>query len=49
MIYDINIFNANIKLSVFCENYNILIIIEDYDNFKIQIIKTKKLIKIFFN
>ena len=45
---DINIFNTNIKLNVFYENYNFLIIIKNHDNFKIRIIKTKKLIKKFF-
>ena len=45
---DINIFDANMKLKVFCENYNFLIVIENHDNFKIRIIKTKKLIKKFF-
>ena len=47
-MYDINIFNINIKLSVFYKNYNFLIIIKNHDNFKIRIIKTKKLIKKFF-
>ena len=49
IIYDINMFNTNMKLSVFYENYNFLIIIENHDNFKIRIIKTKKLIKKKFN
>ena len=46
-MYDINIFNANIKLNIFYKNYNVLIIIENHDNFKIQIIKIKKLINFF--
>ena len=37
------------KLNNFYENYNILIIIENHDNFKIQIIKIKILIKKNFN
>ena len=48
MMCDINIFNTNIKLNIFCENYNFLIVIKNHDNFKIQIIKIKKLIKFFF-
>ena len=44
---DINIFDINIKLNFFCENYNVLIIIKNYNNFKIRIIKMKKLINFF--
>ena len=32
---NINMFNANMKLSVFCENDNVLIIFKNNDNFKI--------------
>ena len=49
IISDINIFNASIKLSVLYENNYILIIIENYNNLKIQIVKLKKLIKKFFS
>ena len=45
---DINIFNINMKLSVLCEGDNILIILKNNDNFKIQIVEIKKLIKQFF-
>ena len=40
MINDVNIFNANIKLSVFCENDCVLIIFKNYNNFEIRIIKS---------
>ena len=36
---DINVFNASIKLNVFCENDYVLIIFKDHDDFKIRIIK----------
>ena len=42
---DVNVFDINIKLNVFYENDYILIIIKDYNNFKIQIVKSQKLIK----
>ena len=45
---DVNVFNANIKLSVFCENDYVLIIFKNYNDFKIRIVKSQKLIKIFF-
>ena len=45
---DINVFNASIKLNVFCENDYILIIFKDYNNLKIRIIKSQKLIKKVF-
>ena len=32
---DINIFNINIKLNIFCENDNVLIIFKNNNNFKI--------------
>ena len=45
MIDDIDIFNINIKLNVFCEGDNVLIILKNNNNFKIRIIEMKKLIK----
>ena len=45
---DINVFNANIKLSVFCESDCILIIFKDHDDFKIRIVKSQKLIEKVF-
>ena len=45
---DVNVFNANIKLSVFCENDYVLIIFKNYNDFKIRIVKSQKLIKNFF-
>ena len=48
MINDINVFNANIKLSVFYENNCILIIFKNYNNFEIRIVKSQKLIKKVF-
>ena len=32
---DINVFNANIKLSVFCEGDYVLIIFKNYNDFEI--------------
>ena len=40
MMNDVNIFNVNIKLNVFYENDCVLIIFKDYNDFKIQIIKS---------
>ena len=40
--------NTSIKLSVLCESNCVLIIIENYSNLKIQIVKSKKLIKKIF-
>ena len=48
MINDVNIFNVNIKLNVFYESDYVLIIIKNYNNFEIRIIKSQKLIKKFF-
>ena len=48
MINNVNIFNANIKLSIFYKNDNVLIIFKNYNNFKIRIIKSQKLIKKIF-
>ena len=45
---DINIFNINIKLSVFCESDYVLIVFKDYNNFEIRIVKSQKLIKKVF-
>ena len=41
-------FNASIKLSVFCENDYVLIIFKNHNNFEIQIIKSQKLIEKIF-
>ena len=40
MMSDINVFNANMKLSVFYENNYVLIIIKDHNNFEIRIVKS---------
>ena len=48
MMNDINMFNANIKLCVFCESDYVLIIFKNHDNFKIRIVKSQKLIKKIF-
>ena len=48
MISDINVFNINIKLNVFCENDCVLIIFKNYNNLKIRIVKSQKLIKKIF-
>ena len=45
MINNINVFNASIKLNVFYKNDYVLIIFKDYNNFKIRIVKSQKLIK----
>ena len=45
---DINMFNASIKLSVFCENDYVLIILKNHDNLKIRIVKSQKLIEKIF-
>ena len=37
---NINMFNASIKLSVFYKNDYALIVLKDYNNFKIRIIKS---------
>ena len=37
---DINIFNANMKLNVFCESDYVLIIFKNHNNFKIRIVKS---------
>ena len=37
---DVNVFNANIKLNVFCEDDYILIIFKDNNDFKIRIVKS---------
>ena len=42
---DVNVFDASMKLSVFCESDCVLIIFKDYNNFKIRIVKSQKLIK----
>ena len=45
---NINIFNANIKLRVLYKSDYVLIIIENYNNYKIKIVRLSKLIKKFF-
>ena len=37
---DINVFNANMKLNVFCESDCVLIVFKNHDNLKIRIIKS---------
>ena len=48
MISDINVFDASMKLSVFCENDYALIILKDHDDLKIRIVKSQKLIEKVF-
>ena len=36
---NVNVFNVNIKLNVFCESDCVLIIFKNHDNFKIRIVK----------
>ena len=48
MMNNVNMFNTSMKLSVFYKNDYVLIIIKDYNNLEIRIIKSQKLIKIFF-
>ena len=48
MMSDINVFNANMKLSVFCESDCVLIIFKNYNNLKIRIVKSQKLIEKIF-
>ena len=45
---NVNVFNANMKLNVFCENDYALIIFKNHNNFKIRIVKSQKLIKKIF-
>ena len=45
---NVNVFNASMKLNVFCENDCALIVFKNHDNFEIQIIKSQKLIKKIF-
>ena len=45
---DNNVFNINIKLNIFCESDYVLIIFKDYNNLKIRIIKSQKLIEKIF-
>ena len=45
MMSDVNVFNANMKLSVFYKSDYVLIIIKDYNNLEIKIVKSQKLIK----
>ena len=48
MMGDVNVFDASMKLNVLCENDYVLIVFEDYNNLKIRIIKSQKLIKKIF-
>ena len=48
MISDVNVFNANIKLSVLYESDCVLIVFKNHDDFKIQIVKSQKLIEKVF-
>ena len=45
---DVNVFNVNMKLSVFYKSDCVLIILKDYDDFEIRIIKSQKLIEKVF-
>ena len=45
---NVNMFNISIKLNVFYKNDYVLIIIKNFNNFKIRIIKSQKLIKKVF-
>ena len=45
IINNVDIFNINMKLNVFYENDNVLIIFKNNDNFKIRIVEMKKLIE----
>ena len=38
MVSDINIFDINMKLNIFYKSDYILIIIEDYNNYEIEIV-----------
>ena len=40
MIGDVNVFDASIKLSVFCKSDCVLIVFKDHNNFKIRIVKS---------
>ena len=48
MMSDVNVFNANMKLSVLYKNDYALIIIKDYNNFDIRIVKSQTLINKIF-
>ena len=45
---DVNVFNASIKLNVFCESDCVLIVFKDHNNLKIRIVKSQKLIEKIF-
>ena len=47
-MYNVNVFDANIKLNVFYKNNCALIIFKNHDDLKIRIIKSQKLIKKVF-
>ena len=42
---NVNVLDASMKLNIFYENDYVFIILKDYNNFEIQIIKPKKLIE----
>ena len=48
MMNNVNVFDVNMKLNVLYENDCVLIILKDYNNFKIRIVKSQKLIKKVF-
>ena len=48
MMSDVNVFNVSMKLNVLYENDCVLIILKNYNNFKIRIVKSQKLIKKVF-
>ena len=45
MVSDINVLGASIKLSVLCEGDCVLIVIENYSDFRVRIVGPKELIK----
>ena len=40
MMNNVNVFNMNIKLNVFCEKDYVLIIFKNHNDFKIRIVKS---------
>ena len=45
MMGDVNVLGASMKLSVLCEGDCVLIVIENYSDFRVRIVGLKKLIK----
>ena len=45
MMSDINVLDANMKLSVLDEGNCALIVVEDYDDFRIRVSRSQKLIE----